>query len=114
MNEALVIRLSDLKLALDKVLAHLSELGYEQVEIPFDSYWHVAMQNATDPENKPTELALGSLEEDWDELERLLAGNRPGPFVTDLRPLAAILNGLSRAVWEFGDPQAEGPRSGKR
>lgn len=107
MAGSLVIPLAGLREVCERILDHLSELGYQQLEIPFDAYWHVAAQIAFDAEAKPTQLDLGSLEEDWDELERLLSGDRPGPFIPDLRPLAAILNAVSRVTWDL-------PRHGPR
>ncbi len=101
----LVLSLADLRRVSEKLMAHLEELGYDEISIPLDAYWHVPLRDSFDPEAKPTDLGLGSLEEDWDELEGLLGGNPRDPLVTDFRPLASILNALNRVVWELGEPQ---------
>jgi hypothetical protein len=68
MSDDLVLRLSDLRTALDSVLSAAAARLGDEVALPSDYYWHVPVDAAFDMGRKPMELTVGSLKDDLEEL----------------------------------------------
>ena len=100
----IVVSVADLQRVCDAVLGHLQEVGYDVVHIPHDYYWEVLITEASDMNSKPTELAVGSIEDDIEQLRRSIDSSRV--LVTDLVPLASVLRAVASLALESG------PRTG--
>jgi len=87
------IKLDDLRLISEKLFAHIEEQGIELLDIPVDYYWNIPKEQVYNPYKKPSELDLGQLTDDWQELQKILtSGNQPIAY--HLVWLAAILRAI--------------------
>lgn len=100
---------SDLRTACETLLSYLQELGYEEIEIAHDFYWDVLPEESFDMDRKPTELAVGSIADDLEKVDRVISNSNdvylPGVFA-----LAAVLRALGVAVQ--GNPRASAEQPG--
>jgi hypothetical protein len=68
-------------------------MGYNEIEIPVDYYWNVPQGVRYDPHKEPQNLDLGQLTDDWQELQKVLQGDRE-PFAFDLVWMSTILRAI--------------------
>lgn len=66
------INLDELNRILDKLFAHLKKNGVNDIELTKDFYWYISENQVYNPYNKPTELTLGQLTDNWNELIKTL------------------------------------------
>lgn len=69
---------------------HMKELGIEHVELEMDYYWNIPSEEKYDPYNKPADLNLGQLSDDWQDIVDI-AENRNDSLGCDLVRLSSIL-----------------------
>jgi hypothetical protein len=55
---------------------HLAGLGQGEFEISKDFYWEIPAEARYDQYEKPSDLTIGQLSDDWTELEGLLSGDK--------------------------------------
>jgi hypothetical protein len=92
------LELAKLREAAELLFDHLKEQGYDVVEVPQDYYWDVIAPERYDPYNKPvTELGLGQLTDDWQEIEKVLRKEND-PLGSDLVRLSALLRAVGEQV----------------
>lgn len=87
------IDLDQLQIALLKILAHTRELRGPVVELPDDLYWFIPKEPLVDPARAPEQLTLGSIADDWQQIQRVARGDRD-PFYYDLIWASALLRQL--------------------
>jgi hypothetical protein len=68
-----------LRAALNHLLNHAKEMQGEFVDVDADLYWFVPKDMLNDPANKPSDLTMGSLEDDWLEISAIGTGTKE-PF----------------------------------
>lgn len=83
----------------EKLLTHLEETGHLVVEINEDYYWDVPADRRYNPYEKPDELSLGQLCEQWSDLERILDDEKR-VLNFDLVWFAAILRRVGETAGE--------------
>ncbi len=66
------VELVKLREITNRLFKHLEDAGYSSVKISEASYWSIPKDELYDPYNEPSELTLGVLEEDWEQLEKIL------------------------------------------
>ena len=108
---SLSVDIAELRKVSDAVLGHLADLGYETVVIPQGEYWQLSLDQACSVPAPPGEPAIGSLYDDWDDLQRLVHTPRDA-LVMDCRPLAALIQGLMQVVREPSSSGRAGPAAG--
>ncbi len=96
MAEPLVVRISDLRLALGRVLDATEKLLGSEVALHADHYWHLPVDAAFDLTTEPLALTVGQLSDD------LEAFRKPGDGVPesawhDLSHLVGVLRALELA-----------------
>ncbi len=85
--------LAQLNLILARMVEEYMQRGVESVQIDdVDEYWVVGSPEWTNFSQKP-EPAVGSLSDDWTELQRLLKDKMP--TAVDFDRLAAVLRAVS-------------------
>jgi hypothetical protein len=90
------INLVHLVIALNKIAEEYVQRGQGTLSIEgMDEYWIVEAPEWTDFQKKP-ELAVGSLADDWIELQKMMAGRMP--TAVDLDRLAAVLRAVSERL----------------
>ncbi len=88
------ISIEDLESLFQKLKAELIIHFGNEVEIKAeDFYWEVDESEMYNPSQKPTDLSLGQLSDDWNDLLRLKDDDEI-PISWDLRRLAAILQAI--------------------
>jgi hypothetical protein len=76
----MTIDLDELKRVIDDLLTALSTKA-RTMEVDADFYWDVPKLKRYDQYDKPEELTIGQLSDDWDELTRILQGkSAPVPY----------------------------------
>jgi hypothetical protein len=65
-----------LRAAIEKSLAHAEETYGPSMDIADDLYWFVPGDQLYDPTKEPVGLTLGSLADDWSELEAVARGEK--------------------------------------
>jgi len=69
---------NDLLKILDKILEYQKEIGNEEFKIEQDFYWHIRDKEKYNPYEKPTDMTLGQLTMDWDNLKEILEEKHEG------------------------------------
>lgn len=92
------IKISDLKKVTLSLLSYLEEKGVDTIHIPYDYYWHIPVNEIYRPYQKPSDLNLGQLCDDWQGLQKVINGEND-PLISDFIDLAAIY----RAIGEQGE-----------
>jgi hypothetical protein len=87
------IEIAELKRIADRLFAHLLENDHATVEIPHDYYWAIPKPAVYDPYTQPTDLTLGQLTFDLEDL-RLIALGETEPIGYAFVWLAAILKAV--------------------
>ena len=87
------ITVSDLKKIVESIFALFDECGVEIISIENDYYWHIPKEEIYDPYHTPTNLNLGQLSDDWQDLHRVLAKENE-PILTDFIDLASIFRAI--------------------
>jgi hypothetical protein len=80
----------ELRQAAQQLLDHLDGLGQDSFEIDEDYYWSVPVDSRYDPANTPSNLTIGQLSDDWNEI-RAINDKKREPVGFALVWLAAIL-----------------------
>lgn len=70
------IKLSELRQLSEKLFAHLEENGFSTIEITSDFYWNIPEETRYDRYEEPKEFTMGQLSDDWNELQKILRGDR--------------------------------------
>jgi hypothetical protein len=72
------------------LLQHLDESGQKEFDIEDDFYWEIPADKRYLPYDRPKELTMGQLSDDWSEVTKIAEGRRP-PLAYALVWLAAVL-----------------------
>jgi hypothetical protein len=91
------VRVAELRELCDSLLGHLEANGVEQIEIGADLYWNVPADQRYAPYQEPHTLDIGSLAEDWRELQCVRAGESD-PLAYHLVWLSSILRAVGETV----------------
>jgi len=91
------IKLEELKEICNLLIQHIVEKGINSVNLKVDYYWNVPQPQIYDPYQKPSELDLGKLSDDWNELTKILRAQKE-PLGYDFVWLAAILRAVGENV----------------
>ncbi|KPL75290.1 hypothetical protein ADN00_13095 [Ornatilinea apprima] len=91
------IKISELSQVCTKLFLHLQELGIETIEISEDFYWNIPKGEVYNPYQRPTQLDLGQLSGDWNDLIKVLI-NEKEPYANGLVDLAPILRAIGEKV----------------
>ena len=75
------------------LLSKLKENSGEEIEISNDYYWSILDDELYNPYEKPTDLTLGQLSDDLEEIKRLI--NSDDAIMYDLKRLAVIFKAIS-------------------
>ncbi|WP_434380107.1 IS4 family transposase [Melittangium boletus] len=73
------IQLSDLRRSTNALFDHLERTGRTEIEITEDFYWNIPEKHLYSVYTPPTEseLTMGQLSDDWNEVEQIASGQRP-------------------------------------
>lgn len=77
MDEDLDIPREKLQQVLEVLLDHVYAQQGTSVTVQEDFFWDVAPDDVYNPYEEPAELTLGQLTESWDNLEKILSGDKP-------------------------------------
>jgi hypothetical protein len=91
------VTLPELRAITQRLFDHLEAQGTKVVELPADYYWDISKAGRYDPYQRPSELNLGQLTDDWRELTMILEGDKE-PIAYALVWLAAILRAVGEEV----------------
>ncbi len=97
---SLQINLNEIEKAMSVLLHDLREAQGEIIEVePVDYYWSVPRVALYDPYKEPTDLTLGQLTDDLEEMKKLAEGTSE-PVSLYLVKMSAILAMLGhKTVW---------------
>lgn len=73
------VQIKVLRAALNHLLDHAKQMKGEVIDINADLYWFVPKDILHEPASAPTELTLGSLDDDWSEVSAIGNGAKE-PF----------------------------------
>lgn len=59
------------------LMHHLERCGVTEIEVDWDYYWDIPVEELYNPYSKPQELDLGQLSDDWQKLVDLVEGTSP-------------------------------------
>jgi len=91
------IELTDLRQISERLFEHFEQQGQSSVDIPVDYYWNIPKEQVYDPYQEPSELNLGQLTDDWNELQKVLDAKRE-PIAYYFVWLAAVLRAIGEHV----------------
>jgi len=86
---------TDLRRAVGLLLQHLEDTGRPEFEINEDYYWFVPEGSRFNPYEKPKELTLGQLTDDWVEVKAIADGTK--------EPIGYALVWLSQLLLRIGE-----------
>jgi hypothetical protein len=86
------LQLSDLRRATDALFDHLERTGRTEIEVTEDFYWNIPEKRLYSVYSPPpeSELTVGQLSDDWNELTKIASGQRP-PIAYALVWLSSLL-----------------------
>ncbi len=90
---AFTVSVAELRDIVGILLHHLVQQGYDVVRIPETYYWNIPTAQLYDPQSTPTDLDLGDVYDDWQELVKIR--DKPDLAVTDA---FAWLGAVCRAI----------------
>jgi hypothetical protein len=85
------IQISDLESVAEILFKHLKERGVDCVDIDFNLFWTIGVNDRFELNKKPDEILVGSLEDDGGDLLRILNGRQPA-LASHFQQLASILD----------------------
>ena len=89
----MIIHVSDLSKITEELIAHLRNVSGEEIDLSVDYYWNIETEQKYNPYENPTEIDLGQISDDWQELQQIIEKERE-PIAYDLVKLAAILRAI--------------------
>jgi hypothetical protein len=92
------VDLDVLRAALNQSLDHVEEAKGKAVEVPDDLYWFVPKEALHDPAREPTNLTLGSLNDDWAEVSAIGRGEKE-PFGHALVWASTVIRALGERTF---------------
>ena len=88
------INIDDISKIITLLLLNLKNSKGKEIELKTDFYWDISSIQQYNPYNEPTDISLGQLSDDLNEISRLLKSN--GEVIPyDLKRAAEILKALS-------------------
>jgi len=91
------IRVSELRLLTEILFTHLEELEKDEITISHDYYWAISDEERYNPYEKPSDLTIGQLTDDWQELQQILVSENE-PISYALVWLSSILRCIGEDV----------------
>ena len=90
------INLALLRTAINKTLDEVEHLHGDSIEVDKDLYWFIPQERLHDigDGTPPTDHTLGSLRDDWTQIEAVARGEK-GPITYDLVWAAALLRAIA-------------------
>lgn len=93
------VQIHELRAMAEQLLSRLEQAGVSAIELKKDYYWSIPSESLYDPYKNPTELTLGQLSDDLQELRAIQSGQTP-PL-----PYALVwLSSLLRYVGTHAEP----------
>lgn len=89
------VETAELRKIAGMLLDHLEKSGVRAVEVPWDYYWDMPDEELYNPHDKPVNLDVGQLSDDWLELGRIGTGEMP-PVGQALVWLSSILRAVGQ------------------
>jgi hypothetical protein len=86
------INIEEIEKIASLLLSKLRKSKGSAIELNYDYYWDISMEELYNPYKEPTTITLGQLSDDLAELQRL--NKSDDAIVYDLKRLASILNAL--------------------
>lgn len=93
------VSVAELRKAAEILFNHLEGTGQIAIEIDDDFYWQVPASERYDSYKSPENHTIGQLSDDWDEIQKLVRGNR-APVGFALVWLASILRRVGETCKE--------------
>ena len=69
------IDIDRLEKATSAIFRHLRDLGINSVDLEKDFYWDIEKEQRYEPYQEPTEMNLGQLADNWQEIEKIASGD---------------------------------------
>ncbi len=89
----MTITVDELRKFSDELFRHLESRGVHAVSLDHDYYWSIPSNQLYDPASEPTNLEMGQLSEDLEQLRQIGSGQRP-PVSYALVWLSSILRSI--------------------
>lgn len=94
------IKLAHLGLMFSRICEEYMRRGVDSVKVDdMDEYWKIGAPEWSNFQSLP-EPAVGSLSDDWGELQKLLGDEERMPTAVDLDRMAAVLMAVSQRLSE--------------
>jgi hypothetical protein len=100
MNSNNEINLEELNTATNILFDHLRESGITKIELKREYYWEIAVEQLYNIEANPTDVSIGNLFYDRDDMRNIVTG-RSQPLVTLFQKLAPLLIYVAHEVAEI-------------
>jgi len=91
----MIVRVSELAKISEKLIEHLRDVTGETIDISVDYYWHIPKAEKYDQYEQPSQLNIGQISDDWNELQKLL--------YDDTKPLSHYLIWLAAVERAIGE-----------
>lgn len=89
------VNTANLRRACEMLLTHLEATGQPEIEIAEDFYWAIPQNEAYTPYSTPSQLTMGQLSDDWNEIMAIVDG--------DKEPLGYALVWLASVIRRVGE-----------
>lgn len=93
----MVINIKELRTATEKILQHLENISEKDIQLDKDFYWEIPEEGLYSVEEKPDNLLVGQLSDDWNDIQMILNGKQE-PVSYNLVDLAAILKAIGQKL----------------
>ena len=72
----MIVDLDTMRAALTKLLDHVEAMGGKNVELDDDLYWSIQKRELNDPTKQPSDLTLGSIDDDLENVSEVARGTK--------------------------------------
>lgn len=70
------VDIETLEKAMSIIFDHLKAQGISSLNLDGDFYWNIAKEQRYGPSEEPTDIDLGQLSDDWNEIQKIASGEK--------------------------------------
>jgi hypothetical protein len=93
----MIIEMEKLRYLCEILIKKTEYLGIQEIQLDTDNYWIITSDNREDFSTNSPEVSVGSLQDDWEQLVKILSGEHP-PTPVDFDRIASIFVAVGESI----------------
>lgn len=91
------IKIKGIESAMSSIINKLLDSGLHEIEIEEDFYWIIQKKDIYNPYKQPSNLTLGQLSSDWENVQKISSGENP-PISYGLVWISSIARNIGEKI----------------